>query len=41
MVTAGDLALGGGHTGQCTGDVPQNCAPETYEIVLMNATPQM
>ena len=34
----GDLAWGGEHTIQCV-NVLQNCTPETYVILLTNATP--
>ena len=34
----GDLTWGGEHTVQYTDDVLQNCIPETYIILLTNAT---
>ena len=37
MVMEGDW--GGKHTIQYTDDVLQNCTPETYIILLTNATP--
>ena len=39
MVRVRDITQGGEHTLQDTGDVSQNCAPETYIILLTNATP--
>ena len=39
MVMEGDLTWGGEHTIQCTHDILQNCTPETYIILLTNATP--
>ena len=33
MVMEGDLTWGGEHTVQCTGDVLQNCAPDTCIIL--------
>ena len=38
MVMEGDLTWGGEHTVQYTDDVLQNCIPETYIILLTNAT---
>ena len=35
----GDSSQGGEHTIQYTDDVLQNCTPETYIILLTNATP--
>ena len=35
----GDLTLGGEHIIQYTDDVSQNCAPETYIILLTSVTP--
>lgn len=40
MVREGDLTLGGDHTIRYTGDVLQNCTPETYLIVFTNAIPK-
>ena len=34
-----DVALGGEHKIKYTDDVPQNCKPETYKILLTNVTP--
>ena len=39
MIMEGDLPLGGEHTIQYTDDVLENCALETYIIVLTNVTP--
>ena len=39
MVMEGELTSGGEHTIQCTHDILQNCTPETYIILLTNATP--
>ena len=39
MLTEEALALDGGHTGQCTHHVSQNCTLETYIILLTNVTP--
>ena len=39
MVMEGDLTWGGEHTMQYTGDVLWRCTPQTYIIVLTNATP--
>ena len=41
MVMEGDLTLCGEHTVQYTDDVLQNCAPETYIILLTNVTKKM
>ena len=38
MVMEDDLILSGGHTMQYTDDVSQNCALETYVILLTNVT---
>ena len=38
MVMEGDLTWGGWHTIQYTGDVLQNCTPETYVVLLTNVT---
>ena len=38
MVMEGDLTWYGEHTIQYIGDVLQNCTPETYIILLTNAT---
>ena len=35
----GDLAWGGEHVIHYTDDALQNCTPETYRILLTNATP--
>ena len=35
----GDLTWGDEHTTQYTGDVLQNCTPETHIIVSSNVTP--
>ena len=40
MVTEGDLTLGSEHSIQYTDDVLQNCALETYVILLANVTPR-
>ena len=39
MVMDRDLTGGGEHTLQCTDDVMQNCAPETYRILLTSNLP--
>ena len=39
MVMEGDLTWGGEHTIQYTDEVLQNCARETYIILLTNVTP--
>ena len=39
MVTEDGLTLGGGHTVQYTDHASQNCALETYTILLANVTP--
>ena len=39
MVKEGDLTWGGGHTIQYICDILQNYIPETYIILLANATP--
>ena len=39
MVMEGVLTGGGEYRTQYTGDVLENCAPETYIILLANATP--
>ena len=39
MVMEGDLTWGGEYIIQYTGNVLQNCSPETYEIVLTNIIP--
>ena len=36
----GDLTWGGEHTIQYTGDMSQNCTPETYITLLTSVTPQ-
>ena len=39
MVMKGDQTLGGEHTIQYTDDVLQNCALETYKILLTSVNP--
>ena len=39
MVLEGDLTWNGEHAMQYTDDIPQNCAPETCIISLVNVTP--
>ena len=39
MVMERNLTQGGEHTMQYTDDVLQNCAPETYIILLSHVTP--
>lgn len=38
MVTGGGLTLGGGHTVKYTDLVSLKCTPETFMILLTNAT---